>query len=129
MLLEEALKRDHWNSDAGCPESVRNVADEVLLVRRVEAHAANPRLGSMDPLVVIILGGTGGLVVALLLLGRFSPRGAQVPGKPASSSELAAQNEIDDLDQMLAAKNAWRLRKGLSPISLEDYQRRLGGPL
>lgn len=131
----------------------------------------------MDPFVVIILGGTGGLVIALLLIGRFYPgSGAeQVDWRPTRSAELEVQNEIDDLDQMLAAtnarrrargkpeltedsltaelahetalahkrradyvgdleiaqmldaKNARRLRKGLAPITLEDYRRQLGG--
>ena len=130
----------------------------------------------MDPFVVIMLGGTGGLVIALLLLGRFYPgSGAeQVDWRPTRSAELEVQNEIDDLDQMLAAtnkrrrahgkpeltedslsaeiaretalahrrrddyveqleiaqmldaKNARRLRRGLPPLGLEDYRRQLG---
>ena len=132
----------------------------------------------MDPFAIIMLGGLAGLVVALLLLGRFYPgTGAeQVDWKPTRSVEMEVQNEIDDLDQMLAAtnarraargkpaltedsiaaeiaqetamahrrreqyvgdlelarqldaKNARRLRKGLAPVSLEDYRRRIGGP-
>ena len=133
----------------------------------------------MDPFVVIMVGGTGGLVVALLLLGRFYPgSGAeQVDWTPTRSVEMEIQNEIDDLDQMLAAtnarrrargkpeltedslsaeiaretslahkrrddyvgdlevaqmldaKNARRLKKGLAPLSLEDYKRQISGPL
>jgi hypothetical protein len=132
----------------------------------------------MDPFVVIVVGGTVGLVVALLLLGRFYPgSGAeQLDWTPTRSVELDVQNEIDDLDQMLEAtnrrrrargkpdltedaialslaedtrlahrrredyvgdlelaqtldaKNARRLRKGLPPLSLEDYRRRLERP-
>lgn len=133
----------------------------------------------MDPFAVIILGGTGGLVIALLLLGRLRPGsgGEQAGWTPTRSVELEAQNEIDDLGQMLAAtnarrrargkpelteaslsaeiaqetalagkrrdpgagdlelaqmldaKNARRSRKGLSPLSLEEYKRQVGGPL
>ena len=63
---------------------------------------------------MIILGGTGGLIVALLLLGRFYPgSGAeQVDWKPTRSAEVEVLNEIDDLDQMLAATNARRRARG-----------------
>ena len=133
----------------------------------------------MDPFVVIIVGGTAGLVLALLLLGHFYPgSGAeQLDWRPTRSAEVEVQNEIDDLDQMLEAtnrrrrargkpeltedsialslteetrlahkrrnayvgdlelaqsldaKNARRLRRGLAPLSLEDYRRQLEGPL
>lgn len=75
----------------------------------------------MDPFVVIIVGGTGGLVVALLLLGRFYPgSGAeQIDWKPTRSAEVEVQNEIDDLDQMLAATNARRRARG-KPELTED---------
>ena len=68
----------------------------------------------MDPFVVIVVGGVGGLVIALLLLGRFYPgSGAeQVDWTPTRSAELEVQNEIDDLDQMLAATNARRRARG-----------------
>lgn len=68
----------------------------------------------MDPFVVIMLGGTGGLILALLLLGRFYPgSGAeQVDWRPTRSAETEIQNEIDDLDQMLAATNARRRARG-----------------
>ncbi len=75
----------------------------------------------MDPFVVIMVGGTGGLVIALLLLGRFYPgSGAeQVDWKPTRSAEQEIQNEIDDLDQMLAATNARRRARG-KPELTED---------
>ncbi len=129
--------------------------------------------------MVIIVGATAGLVIALLLLGRLYPgSGAeQLDWRPTRSAELEVANEIDDLDQLLEAtnrrrrargkpehtedsiavslaqdtrlahkrredyvddlelaqaldaKNARRLRKGLSPLSLEDYRRLLEGPL
>lgn len=132
----------------------------------------------MDPFVVIIVGGLAGLVVALLLLGRFYPgSGAeQLDWRPTRSVELEVRNEIDDLDQMLEAtnrrrrargkpeltedaivhalaedtrlahkrrdayvgdlelaqtldtKNARRLRRGLAPLSLEEYRRQIEGP-
>ncbi len=75
----------------------------------------------MDPFVVIIVGGTAGLVLALLLLGQFYPgSGAeQVDWKPTRSAEVEVQNEIDDLDQMLRATNARRRARG-KPDLTED---------
>ena len=75
----------------------------------------------MDPFVVIIVGGTGGLVVALLLLGRFYPgSGAeQVDWRSTRTAGLEVQDEIDDLDQMLAATNARRRARG-KPELTED---------
>lgn len=75
----------------------------------------------MDPFVVIIVGGVAGLVLGLLLLGRFYPgSGAeQVDWRPTRSAEVEIQNEIDDLDQMLAATNARRRARG-KPELTED---------
>lgn len=75
----------------------------------------------MDPFVVIVVGGVGGLLIALLALGRFYPgSGAeQLDWTPTRSAELEAQNEIDDLDQMLAATNARRRARG-KPELTED---------
>ena len=54
------------------------------------------------------------LVVFVILLGIFYPgSGAEQLGwKPTRSPELEAQNEIDDLDQMLEAASARRRRRG-----------------
>ncbi len=55
-----------------------------------------------------------GLIVFILLLGRFHPRsGAQIlDWKPTRSPEVEAQNEIDDVAQMIAAQNEMRRRRG-----------------
>ena len=68
----------------------------------------------MDPFVVIIVGGLVGLVAGLLLLGRMYPgSGAeQLDWRPTRSAELEAQNEIDDLEQMLEAANRRRRARG-----------------
>ncbi len=75
----------------------------------------------MDPFVVIILGAVGGLVIGLLLLGRFYPgSGAEtIDWTPTRSAEVEIQNEIDDLDQMLAATNRRRRARG-KPELTED---------
>ena len=81
----------------------------------------------MDPFVVIIVGGTGGLVVALLLLGRFYPgSGAeQVDWRPTRTAGLEVQNEIDDLDQMLAATNARRRARGKPELTARSLSAEL----
>lgn len=76
----------------------------------------------MDPFAVIILGGVGGIVVACLLLGKYYPgSGADVlDWKPTRSAEVEAQNEIDDLEQMLEAANARRRRRGAPELTEES---------
>ncbi len=73
----------------------------------------------MDPFAVIMLGGTAGLVVALYLLGRAYPgSGADVlDWKPTRSAETEAQNDIDELDQLMDVANRRRRRLGQPEIT------------
>jgi hypothetical protein len=73
----------------------------------------------VDPFVLIMVGLVGGLLVAVLLLGYFYPgSGAeQLDWRPTRSADVEAQNEIDDFDQMRAAVNEKRKRRGLGEIS------------
>ena len=66
----------------------------------------------------------GVLVVALLLIGRFHPgSGADVlDWKPARPLDAQAQDEQDDIEQMLAAQNERRRRRGL-PDRTEEQVR------
>ena len=77
--------------------------------------------------MVIMVGLVGGLLVALILLGLFYPgSGAdQVNWRPTRSVEVEVQNEIDDLDQMLAAANAKRRARGVSELTEEGIHERL----
>jgi hypothetical protein len=70
----------------------------------------------------------GGLLVALLLLGRFYPgSGAkQLDWRPTRSVDVEVQNEIDDLDQMRDAINARRRARGQKALTDDDV-RDLGG--
>jgi len=79
----------------------------------------------VDPFTVIILGGTALLIVALLLIGAYHPRsGADVlQWRPTRSPEVEAQNEVDDLDQMIEAANERRRARGKAERSLEDVER------
>ena len=69
----------------------------------------------MDPFTAIITGGLAVFVVALLLIGRYYPgSGADVlDWKPTRSPEQEAQNDIDDVQQMIDAQNEIRRRRGL----------------
>jgi hypothetical protein len=73
----------------------------------------------VDPFALIMLAIVGGLVVVLLLLGRFYPgSGAQqLDWRPARSVETEVQNEIDDMDQMRDAINARRRARGQAELT------------
>ena len=70
--------------------------------------------GGVDPFALIILGIVVALLVWVLILGRFHPRSTVdvLDWRPTRSPELEAQNEIDDLQQMLDATNERRRRRG-----------------
>jgi hypothetical protein len=78
----------------------------------------------VDPFTFIVFGGLGALVVVLLLIGKFYPgSGADVlDWKPTRSPELEIQNEIDDTEQMIAAQNALRAKRGLPARTTEDVE-------
>jgi hypothetical protein len=64
------------------------------------------------------------LVAVLLVIARFYPGSSAdlVDWKPTRSPELEAQNEIDDIRQMLEAQNAIRRRRG-APARTEQELR------
>ena len=66
-----------------------------------------------------MLGGIAGLVVALLLIGRYHPRsGADVlDWKPTRSVETEILLEFDDVDQMIEATNERRRARGEPEIT------------
>jgi hypothetical protein len=76
----------------------------------------------VDPFALIMLSLVAGLVIALLLLGRFYPgSGAdQLDWRPTRSPDMEAQNEIDDLDQMREAVNRKRRARGERDLTEED---------
>ena len=69
----------------------------------------------------------GGLLVWVVFLGLYHPRsGADVlRWRPTRSPELEAQNEIDDLDQMLEAANARRRGRGEKELTEDMLQARI----
>jgi hypothetical protein len=85
----------------------------------------------VDPFAAIMLGGVAGLVVALLLLGRFYPgSGAdQLDWRPIRSPEVEVQNELDDLDQLREAVNARRRARGDAELTEEAVHARVADDL
>jgi len=68
------------------------------------------------------------IVIAILattiLLGVFSKRSALdiLDWKPTRSPQVEAENEVDDLEQMMAAQNEIRRRRGKPERTLEDVE-------
>ena len=64
------------------------------------------------------------LVGILLLVGHFYPgsNADLVDWKPTRSPEVEAQNEIDDVRQMLEAQNEMRRRRGAPEIDEEELR-------
>ncbi len=60
-----------------------------------------------------------GLVIFILLLGYFHPKsGAEIlDWRPTRSPEVEAQNEVDDVAQMLAGVNARRRARGRAELT------------
>ncbi len=58
------------------------------------------------------------VVGALLLIGHYYPGSSSelVDWKPTRSPEVEAQNEVDDMRQMLEAQNEMRRRRGAPEI-------------
>ncbi len=73
---------------------------------------------------IVAAGGLGVIVLAVLLLGYYYPgTGADVlDWRPTRSIELEAELEVDDLQQMLAAQNERRRRRGARERSLEEIE-------
>ena len=67
------------------------------------------------------------LVGVLLLVGHFYPgSGADlVDWKPTRSPELEIELEQDDIQQMIAAQNEMRRRRGAPDLTEEDLRRRV----
>jgi hypothetical protein len=85
----------------------------------------------VDPVTIVMLAIAGLFVVAILLLGRFYPgSGAeQLDWHPTRSPELEAANEIDDVDQMRAAVNARRRRRGEPELTEEALHQQVAADL
>ena len=78
----------------------------------------------MDPFTVIFGGTMAFFIVLVLLLGMFSKRSALdiLDWKPTRSPEVEAQNDVDDIAQMIAAQNDLRRRRGLPERDEEEIE-------
>jgi hypothetical protein len=77
--------------------------------------------------VLIILGTLGILafmVGVLLIVGHYYPGSSAslVDWYPTRSPEVEAQNEVDDIRQMMEAQNEMRRRRGVPEMTEEDLQ-------
>ena len=65
------------------------------------------------------------MVGVLLVVGHFYPGSVAdlVDWKPTRSPEVEAQNEIDDIRQMIEAQNEMRRRRGAPEMTEEELQR------
>jgi len=78
---------------------------------------------------VLYLLGTVGIVIfmvgVLLIVGHFYPGSSAglVDWFPTRSPEVEAQNEIDDVRQMLEAQNEMRRRRGVPEMTEEELHR------
>jgi len=81
----------------------------------------------MDAFTVVFGGTLAFFVVLVLLLGMFSKRSALdiLDWKPARSPEAEAQNEVDDIAQMIEAQNELKRRRGAPQISEEEIEARV----
>jgi len=66
----------------------------------------------------------GALILTLILLGIFSKRSALeiLDWKPTRSPQAEAFSEVDDIEQMVAAQNELRRRRGKPERTLEDIE-------
>jgi hypothetical protein len=73
---------------------------------------------------IIVMAGFAGMLLFILLLGLYHPKsGAEIlDWKPTRSPELEVQNDIDDMDQMIAAQNELRARHGKPPRSEDEIE-------
>jgi hypothetical protein len=80
----------------------------------------------VDAFTVIFGGLLTFFIVTVLLLGLFSKRSARdyLDWKPTRSPEVEAQNEVDDIEQMIEAQNEMRRRRGAPETSVEEIKDR-----
>ena len=81
----------------------------------------------MDAFTVVFGGTLLFFLVLVLVLGAFSNRSARdyLDWKPTRSPEVEAQNEVDDVAQMIEAQNELKRRRGAREISEDEIEARV----
>src|SRR3954470_3296214 len=93
--------------------------------RRAERSGVRPAYTRRVNAFTVVCGGLlAFFVVGTLLLGLFSKRSAHeiLDWKPTRSAELEAENEVDDVAQMIEAQNALRRRLGKPERTQEEVE-------
>jgi hypothetical protein len=74
--------------------------------------------------VLLTIGMLAVIIGVLLLIGHFYQGGSAelVDWKPTRSPEVEAQNEIDDVRQMLEAQNEMRRRRGVPEVDERELR-------
>jgi hypothetical protein len=86
----------------------------------------------VDPFVLAMLGFLVALILGILLLGKFYPGSGLDSLGMRSAREITERREeleAEDLEQMLAAHNARRRKRGEAEVSLEDVEMRVSQDL
>ena len=67
------------------------------------------------------------MIGVLLIVGRYYPGSDAdlIDWKPTRSPEVEAQNEIDDIRQMMEAQNELRRRRGAPEMTEEDLREKV----
>ena len=78
----------------------------------------------MDTFTLVSTVLVGALIVTVVLLGVFSKRSTLdiLDWKPTRSPRVEAENEVDDIEQMVAAQNELRRRRGKPERTLEEIE-------
>ena len=78
----------------------------------------------VDPFTVVFGGTLAFFVIFVLLLGLFSKRSPIdiLDWKPTRSPEVEAQNDVDDIAQMIEAQNELRRKRGLPDRDEEEIE-------
>jgi hypothetical protein len=79
----------------------------------------------MDLIALTIGLGIVGFLLLAMLARAFQDHSVAdlLDWKPTRSPEVEAQNEVDDVQQMIAAQNELRRKRGAKEITEEDVQR------
>lgn len=81
----------------------------------------------MDAFTVVFGGTLAFFVITVVLLGIFSNRSPReyLDWKPTRSPEAEAQNELDDVAQMIEAQNELKRRRGAREITEAEIEERV----
>jgi hypothetical protein len=82
----------------------------------------------VDPFAIVILAGLAALILWVWLLGRYYPGSGLEQLGLRSAREISENREAleaEDLEQMLAASNARRRRRGEPELSVADLEMRV----